>query len=713
MQITLNRSKKFACHSDQNTCAINPNPKQLLQYELHRKLSSHMSQSIWSCPPASLRWVQDQPEATQYQDLYYSRDDGMAESHEVFVAGNHLPQRFAACTPGSHFTVAETGFGTGLNFLMTWLAWRQNAPEEARLYFVSCERHPLKKGDAEKALAAWRQSPIAELCETLLQQWPEPIAGTHRLSFDDTRVNLDICHGDATEVFAQRRDNDKACLGHGYASVNAWMLDGFAPSKNPELWQTSIYELMAELSHRGSTISTFTAAGHVRRGLQQAGFEIKKVPGFGRKRERLEGIYLSPSAAQRKSQTLSWHSPPAADQTDAIVVGAGLAGAHTARALAERGWRVTVLEKADVAAGSSGNPVAATFTRLSPHDDPLSRFSVLSYLYALRQLQGRDFFQQRGVLQLMQTEKQQLQWQQLQPLLEQQSWAECLAPSETSTKLGLVAGQQMPSSIWFPTGGVVDPAQWCMERLDHPNISLQTQTPVMSIHANAAAENGRWRLQDAEGKHHQSNNIVLCCAQQSSELLPYLRPLIKGIRGQLSQLSTDSTVLNDSHPVICHEGYLIATGNGTAVIGATYDLSSEQAELKAADELSNLQQAQAALAPLGLINRSASASPLRAAVRCASRDYLPLVGAVPDIAAMQADFEALRYDAKAIIDQAGQYVPGLYINIAHGSRGTTSVPLSAQYLASIMHGDPRPIERRVGETLSPARFVIRQLKRNQ
>lgn len=673
-----------------------------------------MSQSLWSCQPASIVWTQDQPEAPLYQDLYYSKDDGMAESHTVFVEGNHLPSRFQQLSSGARFTVAETGFGTGLNFLMTWRAWRQHAGHNTRFFFVSCERHPLKKTDAERALGAWKNTDIAPLCDALLTQWPEPVAGTHRLSFDDGRVTLDIGYGEASDVLAQRRDCDDDVHDHGYASVDAWMLDGFAPSKNPELWNQHIYRQMAALSNEHTTLSTFTAAGHVRRGLQEAGFSVTKAPGFGHKRERLEGSFKSPAEAEIQRRTLAWHTPPAAEHGNAIIVGAGLAGAHTARALADRGWQVTVLEKQSVGAGSSGNPIAATFTRVSPHENPLSRFAVLSYLHALRQLQGHPCFEPRGVLQLMHSEKQQQQWRQLSALCEPQSWVQCLSPLETAVKLGRPnADESTMPSIWFPSAGTVKPALWCAERLNHPNITVLTSVDVISIQALDTPAEHRWQLEDAQGRQYRSDNLVLCCAHHTVDLLPDMSALIRGIRGQLSQLPAGSTPLGHQDPVVCHEGYLIPAQDGSATIGATYDLNSDRADLKASDDIDNLMQSEKVLAPMGLLRNGLQAAPLRAAVRCASRDYLPLVGAVPDIAAMSTDFKALRRDAKKRIEETGSYIPGLYINVAHGSRGSTSVPLSSEYLASVMNADPRPLEREMAESLSPARFLIRQLKRNQ
>ena len=682
-----------------------------------------MSQSLWSCRPASIEWTQDLPTASRYQDVYYSKDNGMAESHEVFVEGNQLPDRFAGLSAGQRFTVAETGFGTGLNFLMCWLCWRQQVASQSRLFFISCERHPLKKADASRALQAWKGTAIEPLCQALLAQWPEPVAGTHRLMFDNGSVTLDICHGDAEQVFDQCVDNWHPASGRHYAQVDAWMLDGFAPAKNPELWHERLYMLMAALSHAKTSVSTFTAAGHVRRGLSAAGFTVSKVAGFGRKRERLQAIFDGPASGSPALPKLAWHTPAASQQRDAIIVGAGLAGCHTARALADRGWQVTVIEKDDVAAGSSGNPVAATFTRLSPHDNPLSRFAVLSYLYALRMLQNHPCFDARGVLQLIQGDKARKHWSQLQSYSEEQNWFTCLDPSKTLDQLGIESDAGAPGdaqpdypsiwpSIWFPTAGTVSPARWCEERLDHPNITVHRDTELVALE-RSADKGKRWQLRSRTAELFHSNNVVLCNAHHSSLLIPDLSGSIRGIRGQLSELPEGSTVLGSKDPLICHEGYLIPAMQGSAVIGASYDLDSDRAEIKPQDDIDNLQQSEALLAPLGMLKTGLSAKPLRAAVRCASRDYLPLVGAMPDLEALSSDFDGLRWDARRAIEATGRYIPGLYLNLAHGSRGSTSIPLSAEYLASVMHGDPRPIDRDMAETLSPARFLIRQLKRNQ
>lgn len=678
-----------------------------------------MSQSLWSCLPANIEWTENLPTATRYQDVYYSKHDGMAESHEVFVAGNQLPEKFAGLGTGQRFTVAETGFGTGLNFLMCWLCWRQNTTSQSRLFFISCERHPLKKADAERALQAWQGTEIEDLCQCLLAQWPEPVAGTHRLVFDNGSVTLDICHGDAEQVFDRCVDNWHPGIRRHYAQVDAWMLDGFAPAKNPELWHDRLYELMAALSHEKTSVSTFTAAGHVRRGLNAAGFTVSKVAGFGRKRERLQGSFNGDSSNAPAAPKLAWHAPMASEQHDVIIVGAGLAGCHTARALADRGWQVTVIEKDGVAAGSSGNPVAATFTRLSPHANPLSRFAVLSYLYALRILQNHPCFDARGVLQLIQGDKQRKHWLQLQAYSEHQDWFACLNSSRTLEKLGIDSDtnaaddeQATYPSIWFPSAGTVSPARWCEERLDHPNIKLHCGTELSALE-DAGDEGKRWRLSSRSGELFYSNNVVLCNAHHSAQLIPELGDSIRGIRGQLSELPEGSTVLGEEAPVICHEGYMIPTLRGSAVIGASYDLDSDRAELKQQDDIDNVQQSETLLAPLGILKQGLNAKPLRAAVRCASRDYLPLVGAMPDLETLSSDFEALRWDAKQAVDAPGRSIAGLYLNLAHGSRGSTSIPLSSEYLASVMHGDPRPIDRDMAETLSPARFLIRQLKRNQ
>ncbi len=212
------------------------------------------------------------PVSAQFDDPYYSRGDGQAESRYVFIAGNHLPARWDG---RSTFTVAELGFGTGLNFLETvacWLAFEKDL--RPALTYVSFELYPLARPDLERALSVW--DGLDDLAAELVAQWP-PAPGWSTIDISGVRLELGI--GDAGPM-----------LPDWNGAADAWYLDGFSPAKNPELWSA---ELMSAAFHHtapGGTFATFTAAGWVRRNLSDAGFEVEKMPGFGRKRECLRGF---------------------------------------------------------------------------------------------------------------------------------------------------------------------------------------------------------------------------------------------------------------------------------------------------------------------------------------------------------------------------------------------------------------------------------------
>ena len=217
---------------------------------------------------AQLTWDEsDTPYSRRFEDLYFSREDGRAETRAVFLAGNGLPQ---AWQNTRHYHIAELGFGTGLNFFETLQQWQMSAPQEAVLHFTSFELYPLSGKEISRAIANW-----PELVK-LADQLRELITGQHALHFGN--VQLEIITGDARKTLPKWR-----------GQVDAWYLDGFSPAKNPQLWQAELMQAVFEHTRQGGTFSTYTAAGYVRRNLQEAGFEVQRVPGFGGKRERLQG----------------------------------------------------------------------------------------------------------------------------------------------------------------------------------------------------------------------------------------------------------------------------------------------------------------------------------------------------------------------------------------------------------------------------------------
>ena len=242
-----------------------------------------MSFSAKDISPAAIEWRDETPYSTDFGDLYFSHQNGIAETQYVFIEQNHLPQRFSAAD-GDRFTIGETGFGTGLNFFCVaqlWLECRQRqqaSPESSTqsLHFISVEKHPLRPQDLARFGAFYPQ--FSALLTELLAQYPQPVAGCHRLYFPSANITLSLLFGDSAE-----------CLQQWDGQVDAWFLDGFSPALNPQMWCAELFEAIAKLSGPGTTFATFTSAGVVRRGLQAQGFRVEKVAGFGRKREMLRG----------------------------------------------------------------------------------------------------------------------------------------------------------------------------------------------------------------------------------------------------------------------------------------------------------------------------------------------------------------------------------------------------------------------------------------
>ena len=220
------------------------------------------------------------PISSAFDDIYFSKHDGIAETEYVFIKHNQLQDRWPVIS--DQFHIGETGFGTGLNFLVAWQFLNQvnqtrNKP--LKLKFTSFEKYPVTQQDLRQALSAWPQ--LKELADTLIQSYPVAFTDEHVITLQDGLVELNLIIGDVNQ-----RIKDLPSLS-GNDGIHAWFLDGFAPSKNPDMWTDNLYKNMARLSAPGATLATFTAAGAVRRGLQAVGFEVKKVKGFGHKREML------------------------------------------------------------------------------------------------------------------------------------------------------------------------------------------------------------------------------------------------------------------------------------------------------------------------------------------------------------------------------------------------------------------------------------------
>ena len=678
---------------------------------------------------AEISWQDEQlPTSSHYDDIYFSKQEGLAETHYVFLQHNQLAQRWQQLDPDQPgiFTIAETGFGTGLNFLATCQLWQQLAPSSWRLHFISVEKHPLTKPDLQRALSAWPD--LAAHSQLLLDQYPPLLPGQHLLQIE-TAISLHLLLGEACSSFEQCLATAHPDFVHNHgAKVDAWFLDGFAPAKNPSMWSQPLFQTLAKLSRPGTTLATFTAAGIVRRGLQEAGFTVTKTKGFGHKREMLTAVFNDSneqvtqdhSHYQANKKTSPWALPPAIPRPQHVaIIGGGVAGCSSAYALAKRGIQVTLLERhGELAQEASGNAQAMLYTKLSTEMGTLSQFGLSSYHYALRyyrQLQQQGLLSEQdldlcGLLQLCCSDKQQQWLAQLAPHFNGHSdWVEQVnaqQASELSHVDCAYPGYFLKGSGW------ISPTRLCQQLSQHPNITVLTQQQAISLQQ----QDHGWQILGQQQQSLVSADAVIIANSVDAQQFEQCQQLpLKAIRGQITELGLQH-FKQLPRTVICHEGYITpAIANGLH-FGATFAMADTDKSLRTADHQSNVNSLYHALPKL-FAGDPQQLNPQdfngRANLRCTSPDYLPLVGPVAITTDFIRDYLPLSKDANRSIKQAGSYYPGLYLNIGHGSKGLPSSPLCAELLAAQLCNEPLPLPRNLVEALNPGRFIIRDIIRGK
>jgi tRNA 5-methylaminomethyl-2-thiouridine biosynthesis bifunctional protein len=603
--------------------------------------------------PARIDWQDDTPFASDYGDSYFMPGRGPEEAEAVFVRACGLRERFEALPLGAVFVIGETGFGTGLNLLLAAHCFLERAPDDAQLHLISAELHPLPLADLERAHSHWPQ--LAHLSEPLRARWPDPAPGTHRIALND-RVALTLMYGPADIMWS-----------HSDAQVDAWFLDGFAPARNPAAWSDPLLGAVAARSRPGARVATFTAAGAVRRGLSEVGFEVQRLPGFGGKRHRLEGQFEGRWSPQR---TRSGH---------VVVVGAGFAGCTSARALAQRGWQVQVF---DPGAGQAPPELSAVlYASASHHLTAQNRFYLNAFLHARRYLRDLGFPREsadgrlEGVVQHL-----------LDPRMAEKTRRAVAAGTWPESVLEALGDD----AVRFKQAGCLNVARWCELLLAHPGITVRSERLAFSGHPATDT------LIDGSGSALECDALVLCTAGDTMHL-PGLEWLpLRRVRGQVTfcHVTEASRHWRQTH---CHAGYLTPAVEGVHCVGATFDRGRERPVIDPVDDEHNLAELQRNLPDRwqALGGGSIEVVGQHAGLRCQSADTLPLVGPVADA-----------HRNPHSVD------PAVWLNIAHGSKGLTHTPLSASLIADRLSGHPPAVDTGVIAALAPERFIERKRRRD-
>lgn len=592
------------------------------------------------------------PASGRFDDVYFSRDGGLEESAHVFLAGAGLPDAWAG---RRRFTIAETGFGTGLNFLAAWELWRRSRPPGGVLHYLAIEGYPIARGSLAQVLAPFRA--VAGLAARLIELYPRPVPGLHRLWFEADGVCLTLAVGEAAEILP-RLD----------ARVDAWFLDGFAPARNPAMWAPAVLDEVARLAAPGCRLATFTAAGAVRRGLAERGFAMRRRPGHGSKRESLAGE--RPGA------------PPAGDGPRRVaVVGAGVAGASLAGALARRGMEPVWLDRRPhVAAEASGNPLGVLMPRPTL-EGAAGALSEAAFRHVLAECAARGVaVGGDGVLELAGDAAALARQMRL-------AAAGLLDPIDgrpvDATEASRIAGVSLDRpGIWYRRAGWVRPPQLVRALAGPAEARLGIDV------ARLQATEGGWRLLDAAGGVVAEAGAVVLAPGAAGAGIPELAGLpIRPVRGELAEMP-ETAASRRLRAVLTFGGYLSPAVGGRHVAGATYDRDGFDPGAWPQPLGGDGPRRILAGLPGLLAGWFDGVAPVggRAALRAATPDRLPAAGAVAGFA-------------------------GLHVLGGLGSRGLVTAPLLAELVVSEMLGEPLPLERDLAQAVQPGRFARRATRR--
>ena len=617
-----------------------------------------MSQPIQT---ADLDWQSvdgiEVPVSKQFGDVYFSKDNGLLETRHVFLNGNDLSSRLAELHDFDYFCVGETGFGTGLNILALWQLWQQVRPNNhSHLHAISVEKFPLSKPDLIRALNAWPE--LKPLADQLIAQYPLPLAGCHRLSFPEERFSLDLWLGDAHDVFPMMAKTHP---------VNAWFLDGFAPSCNPDMWAELVLNNIVRLSHYGTTFASFSVAGVLKRGLKQHGIHITRPRGFGHKREMLKAVWSAPrdesqvsalDLAQKKTLT---DARLPLKQRQIAIIGAGIAGLSCAWTCAQRGHTVTIYDQSAPLTGGSGNPLALLNPKLCSIEQVDQHLMALAWQHAMQHYSKFKAFRPISVQQLALKNP-----QDLLSLVDQ--YPEGILDVPTTAPTGLKTDL---ARIRLLQAGAVSPHALRDQILEHPLIKF-VQAKVVKIEQHAQVE-----CYSDTASLGLFDHAIVCTARDSAQFFEHY-PVLKPIRGQVSWCKNTDLRL-EATQAYSYGGYCTQLNDQELILGASFYPNREDTDVLLEDHQHNLDLLKSVASDYADRLPPIETWQGRASLRAQSADYFPVLGKV------MPDHE-------------------IYTFAGLGSKGFLFAPLCSEVLMAQLFGEACPISESLMQKLEVKRF---------
>ena len=560
------------------------------------------------------------------------------ECEHVFIDGNNLKNRFRDLSPNSNFSIGEIGFGIGLNFLITCKAWLKYTEHNQVLEFYSFDKYIFALEDFNEFISS--SSELKEYSEQLIKYYPKNIKGIQKISLFDGRISLNLIIGDIS-------DTQEYIKSMTY--IDAWFLDGFSPSKNPDLWSKELINSIGNTSYESSTISTYTSSGLVKRNLIDSGFAVRRTKGFAGKRHMLKGDALSKvSSKQGYSKKVA-------------VIGSGITGCILSYLLAQKGIEVDLYEQSDsICAGASSHELLVTYPRLSAHDSAYGRFNLLSYVYATNFYENlkTQSWKKTGVLILNHDED---TARRQKALLERRSDGKIYRHLNYAEASELSGIEVKYDGLHFKDAGYVLPNELCGFLTGSEKINVFTNSKIENLSGDGMKTT--FTIRD---EHFEYDDVCLCTGSDSSELMN-----IDGFstkRGQVSHLESIGKISRINLP-ICAKGYISPEVSNLHIVGSSYS-DHKHTDLTQEEHLSNLKKLQT------ILDEDVKVKSGKVGLRAISKDHMPMVG---------------KKD-------------GIFLNTCHGSRASVSAPICAEIISNLITEDAPPLQSRELKALCPLRF---------
>jgi tRNA 5-methylaminomethyl-2-thiouridine biosynthesis bifunctional protein len=585
-------------------------------------------------------WKDSLPYSNVYQDRFF-QDDAVSEITNIFIEPNQL---LARIKNGSQIHIGELGFGFGLNFLVTAKFWLENKNLNSHIleYLAIDEALPTK---AQILKIVDNFPELQKICNIFLQSYDPFHNDSHRIFFPSLKIRLTLIQNDVELGL-------KNLLGFKNNQISAWYLDGFDPSKNKSMWSNSVFQYMKFLSTKDATFGTFTSAGFVKRGLKKFAFEVEKVKGYGMKRHKLIGW---------KSMGNPDINTESSKKKKIGIIGSGIAASSAAYAAAQNGADIEIFESADgIAAGASGNPVAALYPRFSINNSPYSFLTAQSYFFAEKLYsQMPNAYMQTGLL-FSHSNDYQAQWIEEMKHLNRNDLFEIIDIEKMKKVYGFES-----HGLLVKKGGYLFPNLICKELLTHPNVKISYNYCFKNWFKNKSKIDIHFSNQE---KKSGFDELIIA---NGPGLEQYLCGL-KISKGQLVGLKGNQQINLDLP--LNSAGYILPEVDGVTWIGSTHEREFKNIDVcyEAGYKLIEKTNKNFNLGFTGAENMLMTAN-----FRVGSKDRLPIAGKIED---------------------------KIYVIGSLGSRGFSLAPLLGEFVASQINNSPSPISSGIALAIDPLRF---------